>query len=112
MSPLLTFRRFENAAHGALPRPFDTAALVAGGAIVVVMQMTGSQDDTAVDVVVIPGMIAVFAIAARVGREASNRRRGESCFGIRLFTLCRTLYLVCAFLVTVAALVTVICSLY
>jgi hypothetical protein len=112
MSPLMTIRRFENAAHGALPRPFDTAALVAGGAIVFGMQMIGSPGGTAVDVVIIPGLIVAIAIAARVGREASNRRRGESCFGIRLYTLCRTLYLVCALLVTVAVLVTIVGCLF
>jgi hypothetical protein len=108
MSPLMTIRRFENAAHGALPRPFDTAALVVCGAIVLGMQMTGSRDGTAVDVAVIPGLIATFAIASRVGHEASNRHYGERIFGIRLFSFCRTLYLVSALLSIVAALVTVV----
>ncbi|MBN9497222.1 MAG: hypothetical protein J0H39_10765 [Alphaproteobacteria bacterium] len=112
MSPLLTFRRFENAAHGALPRPLDTVALVVAGAIVLAMQLSGAPGGKAVDAAVIPGIVVAFAIAARVGREASNRRRGESRFGIRFFALCRTLYLVCALLATVAALVTVICGLY
>ncbi len=114
MSPLLTFRRFENAAHGALPRPLDTVALVVAGAIVLAMQLSGAPGGKAVDAAVIPGIVVAFAfvIAARVGREASNRRRGESSFGNRFFALCRTLYLVCALLATVAALVTVICGLY
>jgi hypothetical protein len=105
-------RRFEDAAHGALPRSFDTAALVAAGAIVVGMQMTGSPDGTAVDVAVIPGLIATFAIAARVGREASNRRRGERSFELRLFSFCRALYLVCTLLSIVAALVTIVGCLF
>ncbi|MBL0928518.1 MAG: hypothetical protein IBJ15_00105 [Alphaproteobacteria bacterium] len=104
MSPLLTIRRFESAAHGVLPRPLDTAAMVAGGAIVLGMEMMGSPTGNAVDGAVVPGMIVAFAIAARVGREAAQRRRGEKAFGTSAIAMSRFLYLGYALLASTATL--------
>lgn len=104
MSPLLTLRRFESAAHGVLPRPFDTGAMVAGGAIVLGMQLVGSPTGGGIDPAVVPGLIAAFAIAARVGREAAQRRRGEKAFGTSAIAVSRFLYLTYAILASMATL--------
>lgn len=100
----MTIRRFENAAHGALPRPLDTVVMVAGAAIVVGTIMIGSPNDTAFDTSTIPGLIVALAIAARVGREAAQRRRGENSFGTSAIGLSRFVYLGCA---AIAAVMTV-----
>ncbi|MCA3247984.1 MAG: hypothetical protein ING29_16045 [Azospirillum sp.] len=105
MSPLMTIRRFENAAHGALPRPLDTVVMVAGAAIVVGTIMIGSPNDTAFNAVIVPGLIVAMAIAARVGREAAQRRRGENSFGTSAIGLSRFVYLGCA---AIAAIMTVV----
>lgn len=105
MSPLSTIRRFETAAHGALPRPIDTVVMVAGGAVVVGTMMIGSPNNTAINAVIVPGLIAALAIAARVGRETAQRRRGERSFSTSAIARLRFLYLGCAAL---AAIMTVL----
>ncbi len=97
----MTIRRFENAVHRALPRPLDTVVMVAGGAIAVSTIMIGSPNDTAFNAVIVPGLIVAMAIAARVGREAAQRRRGEKAFGTSAITLSRFLYLSCAALAAI-----------
>jgi len=100
----MTIRRFESAAHGVLPRPLDTAAMVAGGAIVLGMQMVGPPAGGAIDAAVVPGFVAAFAMAARVGREAAQRRRGEKAFGTSAIAVSRFLYLTFAILASTATL--------
>lgn len=100
----MTIRRFENAAHGALPRPLDTVALVVAGAIVLAMQLSGAPGGDAADAAVIPGIVAACAIAARVGREASDRRRGAKAFGTTAIAVSRFLYLGYIALATAATL--------
>lgn len=78
MSPLLTLRRFEALAHGLLPQPLDMAVMVVGVAIAVGTKVIGSPNGTAFDAAVAPLLIAAFAVAARVGREAAQRRRRHS----------------------------------
>ncbi len=101
----MTIRRFENAANGALPRPLDTVVMVAGGAIAVGTAMIGSPNDTAFNATIVPSLIVALAIAARVGREAAQRRRGEKSFGTSAIGLSRFVYLGCAAL---AAIMTII----
>jgi hypothetical protein len=101
----MTIRRFENAAHGALPRPLDTVVMVVGGAISVGTIMIASPNDTAFNTVIVPGLIVALAIAARVGREAAQRRRGENSFGTSAIGLSRFVYLGCA---AIAAIMTVV----
>ena len=100
----MTIRRFEALAHDLLRPPLDTVVMVAGAAIVVGTIMIGSPNDTAFDTSTIPGLIVALAIAARVGREAAQRRRGENSFGTSAIGLSRFLYLGCA---TLAAVMTV-----
>lgn len=105
MSPLSTTRRFEALAHGAIPRPLDTAVMVAGGAVIVGTIMIGSPNNTAINATIVPGLIVALAIAARVGRETTQRRRGERSFGMSAIARLRFLYLGCAAL---AAIMTVL----
>ncbi len=93
----MTIRRFENAAHGALPRPLDTVVMVAGGAIAVGTVMIGSQNDTAFN-----AAIVALAIAARVGRESAQRRCGEKAFDTSVITRLRLVYLGCALIAATA----------
>jgi len=96
VNPLLTLRRFEALTHGALPRPLDTAVMAAAGAVVVGTIMIGSPNNTAINAVIVPGLIAALAIAARVGRETAQRRRGERSFSTSAISRLRFLYLGCA----------------
>lgn len=107
MSPLLTIRRFETAAHGALPRPLDTVVMVAGVAIVLGTQLIGSPKGTAFDAAIIPGLIVAMAIAARVGHEAARRRHGEKSFGTSAIALTRFLYLGIAALAAITTVLVV-----
>jgi hypothetical protein len=104
MSPLLTLRRFETAAHAVLPRRVDTAAMVAAGAIAIGTQLIGSPSRSGFDAAFVPGLIAALAIAARVGREAAQRRRGEKSFSTSAIALSRFQYLGCAVLAVTATL--------
>lgn len=101
----MTIRRFEALAHDALPRPIDTVVIVAGGFLVLGTELIGSSNGTAFDTAIVPGLIVATAIAARVGREAAQRRRGENTFGTSAIGLSRFVYLSCA---AIAATMTVV----
>mgnify|MGYP001806265493 CR=1 FL=1 len=104
MSPLLTIRRFETAANGALPRPLDTAAMAAGCAIVIGTELIGSSNETVFNAAIVPGLIIALAIAARIGREAVQRRRGKKAFGTSAIARLRLVYLGGAVLAATATL--------
>jgi hypothetical protein len=104
MSPLLTLRRFETAAHAVLPRRVDTAAMVAAGAIAIGTQLIGPPSSSGFDAAFVPGLIAALAIAARIGREAVQRRRGKKAFCTSAIARLRLVYLGCAALAATATL--------
>jgi hypothetical protein len=70
MSPLMTIRRFEALAHGALPRPIDTVVIVAGGFLVLGTELIRSSNGTAFDAAIIPGLIVT------IGDRGARRARG------------------------------------
>ncbi len=75
--------------------------MVAAVAIALGTKMIGSTNDTALDAALVPVLIAALALAARLGREAAQRRRGEKAFGTSAITLSRFLYLGCAALAAI-----------
>jgi hypothetical protein len=93
MSPLLTLRRFEAMAHDVLPRPLDTTVMVASVAISLGTKMIGSSNSIASGAAISLDFIVALALAARVGREATQRRCGKNFFGTSVFALSRFVYL-------------------
>ncbi len=67
--------------------------MVAAVAIALGTKMIGSPNDTALDAALVPVLIAALALAARLGREAAQRRYGENSFDTSAIALSRFLYL-------------------